>query len=164
VALAINVSVPEGFVSEAEYVSITPLGRPVTETIAVSLAELILIRTITGVPPCDTTTEAPDKVTEMGAWMIIEASLPPHPVAVSAIPPKRTTIRMMDPDRIMMHITAPHRVNWNHSMGRKGVVGLLERIDSVNCEIQFFADEGSNRRSRFAGSRPNRYGPKFVRE
>ena len=41
VAPAVNVKVPEGFVSDAAYFSETPLGNPITETSAVSLVDPI---------------------------------------------------------------------------------------------------------------------------
>ena len=60
------------------------LGRPLTKTSAVSLVEVMLIGTMTGVPFCDTTTVDLTMETEIGTCEDVEP-LPPHPTAASAV-------------------------------------------------------------------------------
>jgi hypothetical protein len=45
-----NVSIPEGLVSDAAYSCWTPPGKPFTATSAVSLVEVMLMFRLTGVP------------------------------------------------------------------------------------------------------------------
>ena len=73
--LALKVSDPEGFVSDAEYFAPTPAGRPPTETTAVSLGEPIWIGTVTDAEPGMTVTVETGRNTVMG----FIAELPPPP-------------------------------------------------------------------------------------
>src|ERR1700730_1489226 len=89
-ALAVNVSNPEGFVSDAAYFSCRPVGRPLTDTSAVSLVEVMLMGTTTCVPSCGTTTVETGSETVIGTGTIMEPAPQLHPAAAKANPTKAT--------------------------------------------------------------------------
>src|SRR5713101_622154 len=89
-ALAVNASDPEGFVSDAAYFSCRPIGRPLTDTSAVSLVEVMLMGTTTCVPSCGTTTVETGSETMIGIGTIMEPPPQLHPPAAKANPTKAT--------------------------------------------------------------------------
>jgi len=82
--LAINVSIPDGLVSDAAYFTLTPAGNPVNETTAVSLVESMKIITFTGVSSRDSVIFSSPSITEIGCTAEIIDALLPHPLSISA--------------------------------------------------------------------------------
>jgi hypothetical protein len=96
-----------------------------TETSAISLVELILICTMTGVPSCDTTTEDGTKETDIGVCVNMEL-LPPQPIAISAVPPKKTPIRTLDPSRMTVRIKDSFTIELEVQIGaRQNAAGFM---------------------------------------
>src|SRR6478609_10674910 len=89
-ALAVNASDPEGFVSDAAYFSCRPGGRPLTDTSAVSLVEVMLMGTTTCVPSRGTTTVETGSETMIGIATVIKPPPQLHPAAARANPTKAT--------------------------------------------------------------------------
>ena len=110
--VAVKVSNPDGFVSDAAYVTFTPTGSPTKLTRAVSLEDRIAIWTWVAMPPRATVTEEELSETEMGTMDGIP--LPPHPVIVKAV----TKRRMPQPGRSNSHILISRERRKNESRGK----------------------------------------------